>query len=382
MKLLVFVKSIDGGTGTYINSLFKINRFFGKKAIRIRVIVLENPSYRKEKYGRNIIFLRKADYYNLRYSFKFKYIKDFFEELYWINLQITKFSPEIVLGIDLHCNLIVSIINSFNKKFRTILTTHINLKDNIETRSDLFLKLILNKLTSFFFNKTNKLVFVSKQLENDFIKTFFVKKNLCSTIYNGINTMKIVRYPSSNFGNKTIITLARLVEQKDHLTLFKSFALLLKKIPKAELLILSRGREETTIKTCVENYHFSNKIKFLGWVPNIFTYIKKSSIFVFSSKREGFGYALVEAMSQGIPVISTDTPFGPREILDGGKYGILVPMKNPQAMADAMYELLTDKKKYRHYSQKSLERAWFFSERKMLINYKKIILELFRENNS
>jgi len=85
-------------------------------------------------------------------------------------------------------------------------------------------------------------------------------------------------------------------------------------------------------------------------------------------------------MSQRLPIISTDTPFGLSEILDNGKYGILVPVGNEKAMAEAMYTLLTDEKKYHYYSQKSLGRAKYFSLGKMLKAYKKVILEALKIN--
>ncbi len=133
------------------------------------------------------------------------------------------------------------------------------------------------------------------------------------------------------------------------------------------------------LKNYVKKLKIEKNVQFFGWVKNIYEYLKKSSVFVFSSKREGFGYVLLEAMSCGLPVISTNTPFGPAEILDNGKYGILVPMKNPQAMADAIYELLTDDKKYNYYKKKSLERVKYFSLDKMLKSYKKLIMNLVKE---
>jgi glycosyltransferase involved in cell wall biosynthesis len=128
----------------------------------------------------------------------------------------------------------------------------------------------------------------------------------------------------------------------------------------------------------VSRLGLSRKISFLGWVKNISPYLKKSDIFVLSSKREGFGYVLIEAMSQGKPVISTNTPYGPSEILDNGKYGILVPMGDEEAMKRAILKLLTDKKKYHYYAKKAFERSEFFSLDKMLRAYKKLIVGLIK----
>jgi glycosyltransferase involved in cell wall biosynthesis len=85
---------------------------------------------------------------------------------------------------------------------------------------------------------------------------------------------------------------------------------------------------------------------------------------------------LLEAISQGLPIISTNAPYGPSEVLGNGKYGILTPVGDEEKMAEAMIELLSNKKRYNHFARKSLERVKFFSEEKMLKAYMQLILRL------
>lgn len=374
INLLIFAKSIDGGTGTYVLQLFGLEKLINK--LRIKVISLEEPSFRKiDKYSERFVFYHGKNFYPRIYKFSLINILNFIKELFWVKNQINKYNPDLVLSCDVHCNLLIS-INKFLFRHRNklILTTHINLKDNIETRSDSTLKKIFYKLIPFFYNKANCLVFVSKHLAYNCHVFFNLNVKLIKTIYNGINRNYASIKKRSN--KNIIITIARLVEQKDHETLIKAFVLLKKRIVDAKLLILSNGLDKNKLEKIVKKYNGSKSIRFLGWVKDIYDYINRSDIFVFSSKREGFGYVLLEAMSQGLPVISTNTPFGPSEILDNGKYGILVPMKDPQAMAKAMFKLLTDEKKYNYYAQKSRERVKYFSLDKMLNAYKRVILDL------
>ena len=77
-----------------------------------------------------------------------------------------------------------------------------------------------------------------------------------------------------------------------------------------------------------------------GFVANPYAYMARARVFALSSAWEGFGNVLVEALACGCPVVSTDCPFGPAEILDGGRYGRLVPVGAFEAMADAMAELM------------------------------------------
>jgi glycosyltransferase involved in cell wall biosynthesis len=380
IKLLIFVKAIDGGTGTYVLNIKEIKKLFPASRLRIKIVVLEKPSHRIiKKQNGAWSFLRKSQFYNQRYTFSLRNVFSFIEELLWFKGNLSEFKPNVVISVDLHCNLIASIIRTlYQKKHLLILTTHINVDNNIEQRTDYLLKSFLRKLISYFYNKADSLIFVSKQLAVDCQQRFHLNRKLINTIYNGDDNK--LRQFKENRKNNVIISIARLVEQKDQKTLIKAFKLLKNRLTNVKLWIISDGHDINNLKKLVTLNKLNTKVRFFGWVKNIYSYINKSKIFVLSSKREGFGYVLIEAMSQGLPVISTDTPFGPREILDDGKYGILVPMKDPEAMAKAMYELLTDEKKYNYYAQKSLERAKYFSLDKMLSAYKKVILDLVKKS--
>ncbi len=379
IKLLIFTKSIDGGTGTFCENLEKLNKAFSYTKIESHFAVLERPNFRFNHIN-SYRYFRKENFYSTRFCFSIDNIKSFLEDLIWFKKMIDKFNPIVILSVDVHCNLITILLKLFFfKKIRVILTTHINLEENIDQRTDFFLKIFLKKSVSFFYNKADSLVFVSKDLANSCIKNFHLNQRLVKTIFNGIKSKKKESYLKKQNKKKKIINVSRLVEQKNHSILIKAFYILQKKYPNCELLLLSDGHLKKDLQRLTKQLKIGSKVKFLGWVKNVYKYLRKADVFVFSSKREGFGYVIVEAMSQGLPVISTDTPYGPREILGNGKYGVLVSMKDPKAMADAMYELLTDKEKYQYYAKKSLERVKFFSEEKMLKAYKKLILDVLNE---
>ena len=80
----------------------------------------------------------------------------------------------------------------------------------------------------------------------------------------------------------------------------------------------------------------------LGFMPNPYAYMARSRVFALSSAWEGFGNVLVEALACGCPVVSTDCPFGPGEILEGGRYGRLVPVGDDAALAEAMAATLAN----------------------------------------
>jgi glycosyltransferase involved in cell wall biosynthesis len=106
-------------------------------------------------------------------------------------------------------------------------------------------------------------------------------------------------------------------------------------------------------------------------VDNPFAYLNRAAVFVLSSDHEGFGNVLVEALLCGCPVVSTDCPSGPAEILDNGKYGELVPVGDACSLADAICRTL-DAPKDRDFLR---ARGGEFSIEKAVDNYRRILLE-------
>jgi glycosyltransferase involved in cell wall biosynthesis len=101
----------------------------------------------------------------------------------------------------------------------------------------------------------------------------------------------------------------------------------------------------------------SDSVVFAGWQENPFAWMANADLFVLSSRFEGFGNAVIEAMACGLPVVSTDCPSGPSEILANGEAGILVPVADVHAMADAICAVLEDDKLREQLADKSQRRA-------------------------
>jgi len=131
-----------------------------------------------------------------------------------------------------------------------------------------------------------------------------------------------------------IATAGRLVAVKDHATLLRAFALLIQNRP-ARLVIFGEGPLRDELQMLSQSLGISQRVLFAGYVEAAHIYAR-ADLFVLSSLSEGFGNVLVEAMGAGVPVVSTDCPHGPREILADGAFGELVPVGDAAAMAEAM----------------------------------------------
>lgn len=136
-----------------------------------------------------------------------------------------------------------------------------------------------------------------------------------------------------------IVTLGRLVQVKDHRTLIKAFSLI-DPSQKCRLVIFGEGPLEADLACFADELGVDRRVLFPGYVNDPAACYAIADLFVLSSLNEGFGNVLIEAMEAGLPIVSTDAPHGPREILDGGRFGALVPVGDPQALADAMQNSL------------------------------------------
>ncbi len=136
-----------------------------------------------------------------------------------------------------------------------------------------------------------------------------------------------------------ILAVGRLVPVKDHPALLKAFAQIISSRP-ARLVILGEGPERRNLTELAERLGIARHIDMPGFRLNPFAFMSKASALVLSSRYEGLGIVLIEAMACGTPVVSTDCRNGPREILEDGKWGRLVPVGDWRAMAEAILDTL------------------------------------------
>jgi len=136
-----------------------------------------------------------------------------------------------------------------------------------------------------------------------------------------------------------IITAARLADQKSIDVLLKAFQIVLT-THDARLIILGDGPLRDELIELADLLEISEKVDFAGHVGNPYAYMRQADLFVLSAKYEGFANVVAEALAVGCPVVSTDAPSGPREILRDGEFGQLVPVGNYDALAKAMIQSL------------------------------------------
>jgi glycosyltransferase involved in cell wall biosynthesis len=136
-----------------------------------------------------------------------------------------------------------------------------------------------------------------------------------------------------------ILGVGRLTRQKDFSTLIRAFAEVRRRRV-ARLLILGEGEERTRLQALAAELGLGDDVALPGFRDNAMAYMAASRVFVLSSAWEGLPTVLIEALAAGARVVSTDCPSGPREILQEGRLGTLVPVGDPAALAGAMLDAL------------------------------------------
>lgn len=136
-----------------------------------------------------------------------------------------------------------------------------------------------------------------------------------------------------------IVSLGRLSAAKDYTTLLRAFQLY-SRGNGGSLLLIGDGEERHTLEAAATGFGLGERIIFAGQVDNPANLLARGDLFVSSSVTESFGIAIVEAMSLGLPIVATDCPTAPREVLAEGRYGALVPVGDAQALSRAIKDAL------------------------------------------
>ncbi|MCP4683055.1 MAG: glycosyltransferase [Desulfobacterales bacterium] len=147
--------------------------------------------------------------------------------------------------------------------------------------------------------------------------------------------------PWFNGPEPLIVGAGRLTRQKDFITLIKAFAGLQARCP-SRLVILGEGRDRSKLEALATDLGIGDRVDLPGHTSNPYAYMRRASLFVLSSMWEGSPNVLTEALALGTPVVATDCPSGPRDILANGRYGELVPVGDDKQMADAMFSTLAN----------------------------------------
>lgn len=208
------------------------------------------------------------------------------------------------------------------------------------------------------YNKLDKVICVSKQAKENFCKKYEISSKKVIVIYNFINEEEILKKADAfKVNNKrfTFVNVAKMRDQKRQDRLVKAAKVLKEEGFDFEIQLIGDGPNYEKIKKMVEDYNVSDIVILKGLQTNPYPYIKNADFFILTSYMEGYGIVIKEALLLKTKIVTTRVT-GPVEILENGKYGLIME-NTDEAVIDKMREILLNKNNY-----KNLE--------KILYNYK------------
>lgn len=280
----------------------------------------------------------------------------------------------------------VNILSKYKDKVITRICTILSVRENMVRRRGDFL--YNRTFLRMMYSLADKVVVLTEGGKADMVKEYRLSESKIAVMSNPLSSFSPYAEEEWTYGDKVVLCPLRVDDSKQQKTLVECFHNVLKKIPEAKLLLVGRtdSRYANEVRKLVRKLHLEKEVLFIGHSSKVQYYLKHSTCFVLISKGEGFSSAILEALDAGLPVLSTDCPGGPREILAPGtglgnqhirkmemaEYGILLPYINEEyktpedkkakeIISEAIVEILNDPKLCAEYSEKGKERAQCYS---------------------
>lgn len=319
------------------------------------------------------------------YMFEKKRRYDFFKLIYHLAFNIfPKTHTDLVVSFAEYANLLsLMAAKLYRKKLPVIVTEHNVLSIALKhTRLWKLKKFLIKRL----YTSSKKIIPVSEQIKIDLHMYFSVPDEKMEVIYNPID-FKLIQSLSKHLipdvkvldeSIPIITACGRLAEQKNYPLLLNAFAELLQN-HEARLVILGGGDKKESLLQLTEELKIKKYVNFLGVQDNPFKFYDKSAIYVLSSSWEGFPNSLIEAMACGVACITTRCPSGIEEIITDGIDGLLVPVDNKYALAEAMGKLLTDNILRRQLADAGKKKVAALDIEKIIVLYERVFEKIFNK---
>lgn len=231
---------------------------------------------------------------------------------------------------------------------------------------------IVNKmLIRVLYPKADLILANSKGNEEDLVRNFGIKRNLCKILYNAVNLDKIKELSTENIevDEKFILNVGRLDRGKNHSLLIKAFAK--SKCP-YKLIILGEGPLQAELLNLISLLKLQDRVSLLGFDSNPYKYMSKCEFFVCASNYEGFSNVLIEALACDCAVLCTEHKSGAKELFGDDEFGLLVKVNDEEAMTQGLQTMSKDEALRQSYKKKAHKRASEFDAVQIsreLLNY-------------
>jgi len=250
--------------------------------------------------------------------------------------------PRVLVSSMSHANLVALWAARLAGRVTPVVVTEHNTMSQANQHENVVSRNLWPILLRRFYPWASSVVAVSRGAADDFARTSGFPRGQVEVVYNPVITASVMALAREEPGHPwfgpgqppVILGVGRLTRQKDFPTLIRAFAQLRSR-RQARLIILGEGEDQAELERLIAELQLTQDVALPGF-QNAMAYMARSALFVLSSAWEGLPTVLIEALAAGTRVVSTDCPSGPREILQEGRLGALVPVGDPAALARAM----------------------------------------------
>lgn len=250
--------------------------------------------------------------------------------------------PDVVLSFMTHANVAAILANKIaGNPTRVVVSEH----QTISSREQGFKERVVVRMASWLYSRAYRVIAVSDGLATELRNEFGLDTELVQSIPNPIyrpTEEEIESVPHEWFegSDPVVVGAGRHEPVKDFSTLIRAVRILRDEGIDVKLIILGKGSKTSELQQLAVDLDIESAVLFPGFVEDPYPYYCAADLFVLSSRWEGFGNVLVEAMTVGTPVVATDCPVGPSEILADGEFGELAPVGDPDGLAHAIHNEL------------------------------------------
>lgn len=357
LQVLIFIKSLSGGAG--------------KSATQYARILSEND------FSVSLVVGRADDKLSATLpatvSFEILGMRGRIPPIVSLSSAIRRIRPQITLVIGMGNGMPLHLALRLAGQKSIVIHREVNAPNALLAQHSRIRRAIELRMARFAYKHADHIICLTRAMYKELKEDWRIPEEKLNLIPNGviIPTSKIISKKITR--PPYILYVGRLSAQKDIPTLLRAFAMLRER-RECLLKIVGDGKERAKLEKMAFNLGIAPDVKFLGQVANPLPLYHEACVTVLSSTFEGFPNTLIESLAHGCPVVATDCPTGPAEIIDSDDVGYLAPIRNSEELAKQIERALT-----REFSvNKMLARAEFFSEEFLTLRVRELFGEIRR----
>ncbi len=328
-KITLFTTKPTGGGAEKI--LTSLARHFSENGIETDFLVLDTGDRPFNSGQANVIEIPHS---RIRYTIP------------WLVRYLNDVTPNLILSTLTGPNLVTILASNISRTDSTVAVREAAMRSISADVTNSKKAYLMNTAIRILYPRTDNIVTISKGAEKSMREFLGNGSGNIVTIPNPIDVSRVQQVSSEPVTHdwfteeyNVILGVGRFVPSKDFETLIKAYERFSGEMDR--LVLLGDGKEREHLERLVKQRDISS-VDFLGYVDNPYRYMKRADVFVSTSRYETFGNVILEALACGTPVVATDCPGGPPEILDGGKYGELAPVGDVDQIAKCISKVVND----------------------------------------